>query len=268
MNEIPHTIHGFTADHLARLNSATQYPSILTYHALGERGRLTEDRTTDFSTVNPDDVEVTEKIDGTNARIIIPPRRMGGALIGSRTELLHYVHDLIPNPAQGIVEAIKDAAWRVTPLLAELDDLVVVFGEVYGGKTSSGAKNYSTTGRVGFRVFDVATVPLDVLGWERDRIASWRDSGGQEFVRSDVLAQVAEDCGLALVPLLTAGTPPVSVADTHAWLTAALVETFAGLDDSGKGRPEGVVVRTADRSLIAKIRFEDYERTAKSRRAA
>src|ERR1051326_571600 len=87
MNEIPHTIHGCTADHLARLNSATQYPSILTYHALGERGRLTEDRTTDFSTVNPDDVEVTEKIDGTNARIIIPPRRMGGALIGSRTEL-------------------------------------------------------------------------------------------------------------------------------------------------------------------------------------
>src|ERR1051326_7689748 len=53
MNEIPHTIHGFTADHLARLNSATQYPSILTYHALGERGRLPEDRTTHFPPLQP-----------------------------------------------------------------------------------------------------------------------------------------------------------------------------------------------------------------------
>src|ERR1051326_834168 len=76
MNEIPHTIHGFTADHLARLNSATQYPPILTSHALGERGRPTADRTTDSSTVTPDDVEVTEKIDGPTARIITPPRRM------------------------------------------------------------------------------------------------------------------------------------------------------------------------------------------------
>lgn len=257
------TIHGFSAEQLQKLNSATQYPSILTYHALGERGRLTEERTADFSTVDPNDVEVTEKIDGTNARIIVLPSRMGGPLIGSRTELLHYLGDVIANPAQGIVDATVDAAHRAARLLPELDDLVVVFGEVYGGKTSSGAKNYSTTGSVGFRIFDVATVPLGVLGWERDRIASWRDSGGQDFVRSDVLAQVAEDCDLLLVSLLTIGTPPASVDDTHGWLTAALTETFAALDDSGQGRPEGVVVRTADRSLIAKIRFEDYERTAR-----
>ena len=265
-DEIPPTIHGFTPEHLGRLNSATQYPSILTYHALGERGRLTEERTADFSTVDPDDVEVSEKIDGTSARIIILPRRIGGPLIGSRTELLHYTHDVIANPAQGIVDATLRAALGLRTLV-EPHLLVVVFGEVYGGKTSSGAKNYSTTGNVGFRLFDVATVPLEVLGWERDRIASWRDSGGQSFARTDVLAQVADEYGLDLVPLLASTEPPpVSVADTHEWLTKALTATHAALDDSGKGYPEGVVVRTADRSLIAKIRFEDYERTAKARR--
>ena len=33
--------------------------------------------------------------------------------------------------------------------------------------------------------------------------------------------------------------------------------------DSESGRAEGIVVRTKDRSLIRKIRFEDYERTKK-----
>lgn len=252
---------------LPALNSATQYPSIPTYHALGERGRLTEEVVADFSMTIPCNVEVTEKIDGTNARIIIPPRKMGSALIGSRTELLHYVDDLVSNPAQGIVDAVKDIAVHSASLIAELDDLVVIYGEVYGGKSSAGSKNYSTTGAIGFRVFDVATIPLEVLSWTRERVALWRDSGGQEFVRSDVLAQVADDCGLSLVPLLlSAGVPPTSVVDTHEWLSKTIITTYAKLDDSGRGHPEGVVVRVADRSKIAKIRFEDYQRTLRNGR--
>lgn len=252
------------AETLRRLNSATQYPSILTYHALGERGRLTEQRTADFTSLDLDDVEVTEKIDGTNARVIIPPAGCGNPLIGSRTELLHHIGDVIANPAQGIVDTIRP--WFDT--LAGFADPTcwnVVFGEVYGGRTSSRAKNYTTVStETGFRIFDIATIPNDVLGWERDKIAAWRDGAGQDFARTDVLAQAADDLNLALVPLLVnAGTPPVSVTDTHDWLARTISTTCAALSDTAKGRAEGVVVRTADRSQIVKIRCEDYERTAK-----
>ena len=64
------------------LNSATKYPSILTYHGLGERGRLTEEVAT-----FPDMAILTEKVDGTNGRIILPPG--DDYFIGSREELLY-----------------------------------------------------------------------------------------------------------------------------------------------------------------------------------
>jgi hypothetical protein len=261
-------IPDMTADDLRKLNSATQYPSIPTYHALGERGRLTETRNVMFDDVDTDQVEVTEKIDGTNARIILPPLDLGAPLIGSRTELLTYVGDVIVNPAQGIVDAVRLIADRITQRsLYEPDELVVLFGEVYGGKVGSAWKNYGGANS-GFRIFDVARIPLDVLDWPIERIAGWRDlHRGQAFVRTDVLAQAAETIDEPIVPLLTdVKPPPAAVADTHQWLTAALASTHAALDDTAKGKPEGVVVRTADRGRIAKIRFEDYERTAKAGR--
>lgn len=262
----PAAVPSMNAADLAQLNSATQYPSILTYHAMGERGRLTEDRTADFTSVDPDDVEVTEKVDGTNARIIIPPNGFGNAVIGSRTELLHYADDVIANPTLAIVDTVK-------PFLVDMFALrgvavwTVVYGEVYGGRVSSGSKNYTTQpDQTGFRIFDVATIPPDVLDWDRAGIATWRDGGGQDFIRSDVLAHAADELGLDLVPLLLdAGVPPTSVVDTHEWLAKAISTTCCGLDITGKGRPEGVVVRTADRSQIAKVRFEDYERTARKK---
>lgn len=264
-------VRDMTAEHLARLNSATKYPSILTYHALGERGRLTEERNVSFEDVDPDDVEVTEKIDGTNTRVIIPPRNQGNILIGSRTELLHYRGDVIANPAQGIVATVNSTpVARPVADFAHESDWTVLFGEVYGGRVSSGSKNYTTRPDVtGFRLFDVARVPARVLDMDRDEIAAWRDGGGQDFARTDVLGQWADDLGLRLVPLIVpVAAPPVSVADTHTWLSGVFLldGSFARLDSTGKGRPEGVVVRTADRSRIAKIRFEDYERTAKAGR--
>lgn len=256
------SIRDLDSEGLRRLNSATQYPSILTYHALGERGRLLEDRTTDF-TVDSSTIEVTEKIDGTNARVVVPPRSFGRPVIGSRTELLHCLGDVIANPAQGIVDAILLYAETMETVFSERNTVTVVFGEVYGGKVSSGSKNYSTTGTIGFRLFDVAMIPLDILDWEASRIANWREQSGQRFADVALRSEMTAAVGCETVPGLTAQPPPVSVAETHAWLTALLTDTRARLDNSGRGKAEGVVVRTSDRSQIAKIRFEDYERTAK-----
>ena len=65
------------------LNSATKYPPIEMYHVLDERGTLTEDLTFGFA----GDVVFTEKVDGTNARIILLPG--GDYIIGSREHLLY-----------------------------------------------------------------------------------------------------------------------------------------------------------------------------------
>jgi hypothetical protein len=256
-------IPDLTAEQLRTLNSATQYPSILTYHALGERGRLTAERTTELT----GDVEVTEKIDGTNARIVVPPAGLGAPLIGSRTELLHYLDDVLANPAQGIVAAVRDTAAAVGAELAADGVLTVLFGEVYGGKSAAGAKNYSAAGVVGFRVFDLARIPFGLLDRPPAQVAAWRDGGGQPFAATGELHATADRLGLPRVPVLDAvDPPPTGLADTHEWLRKLLTETHARLDDTGKGRPEGVVVRTADRARIAKIRFEDYERTLKAAR--
>ena len=63
---------------LRLLNSLTKYPSIPTYHTLDPRdGGLT-----DPATVFSGDVIATEKVDGTNSRLVLLPD--GSYLIGSR----------------------------------------------------------------------------------------------------------------------------------------------------------------------------------------
>ena len=51
---------------LRKLNSATKYPSIPTYHALGERGMLLDEH----ASFDGQSILATEKVDGTNSRTI------------------------------------------------------------------------------------------------------------------------------------------------------------------------------------------------------
>lgn len=87
---------------LNKLNSMTKYPSIPTYHTLGNKGVLLEE-TVRFE----GEVVLTEKVDGTNRIILLPD---GNFVLGSREELLFAKGDLIGNPALGIVDALKSVA--------------------------------------------------------------------------------------------------------------------------------------------------------------
>jgi hypothetical protein len=256
----------FSQEDLDRLNSATKYPSILTYHALGDKGRLTPELTTEFTGA----VQVKEKIDGTNARIIIPPRGDGspGLIIGSREELLHYTEDLIHNPSQGIVSTLYATFQSGAEPLTVLHPtrITVIYGEVYGGKVTAGSKQYTSTGAAGFRVFDIATIPTDVLDLPRDQIASWRDRGGQEFVDSLELAALVDKTGFQLVPELAVPAPPTGLEETWTWLEASAAKSLAAPDGGAGQCAEGVVVRSIDRSSIAKLRVEDYRRTLRGTR--
>jgi hypothetical protein len=252
------------------LNSATKYPSILTYHALGERGALTEDLTTfdGFDGVT----YLTEKVDGTNGRIILLSDA-DDYFIGSREDLLYARGDRLGNPALGIAETLKPLAEQLieSGLFADLRPTVTVvtlYLEVYGGKIGGQAKQYSAKGTVGYRLFDLNTVGIEVLDWDREHISSWREHGGQDFLNVDALQDVAKNARIPTEPYLAAlsgSDLPHDVDGMSAFLSKHLPDSQAGLDETAGRRPEGLVLRDFDRSRIAKARFQDYERTLKRR---
>lgn len=245
---------------LDRLNTATKYPSIPTYHTLDKsNGRLLPETVRFVG-----DVVLTEKVDGTNARIIQFPDDW---IIGSREHLLHARGDLVHNPEHGIVDALRDLADRL-PL--PVDGLRVLYLEVYGGQIGRAAREYtSDRDQFGYRLFDVATIPFDVLDWPRERISTWREQGGQEFYHENGLAVFSDRAHVPLTPRLgtiPAETLPTTVEGMHQLLTETLPTTRAALDDQAGGRPEGIVLRQTDRGQIAKARFSDYQRTLNKQR--
>jgi hypothetical protein len=192
----------------------------------------------------------------------------GSYLLGSREELLYAQGDLIGNPSQGIVEAIKPLAESVQ---SDRDDTIrVLYLEVYGGRIGAAAKQYSPRGEVGWRLFDEARIDdyAEMLDWPAERISRWRDDGGQRFVDERQLTATASAVSVELTPRLFTIEPtelPSDVAKTRAFLTEHSPRTRVALDDAAPGNSEGIVLRTADRSTIAKARFQDYERTLRRR---
>lgn len=248
---------------LAKLNSLTKYPSIPTYHLLDPKnGGLVEE------VVAFDGLVIgTEKIDGTNARIICLPD--GNYLLGSREELLYAKGDLIGNPSLGIVVALKDLAEQ---LCGETDNKIIAYYvEVYGGKVTAASKHYTSEQKVSFRLFDVAVIgdyePL--LNQSAAQLAAWRDSGGQSFVGEETLQEIAAQKALTLTPrLFTLATSelPTSIEAALAFLKQYLPHSLSTLDTAASAKPEGIVLRAPDRSQIAKARYEDYERTIRKRK--
>lgn len=262
-----------TEHDLRALNSLTKYPSIPTYHALDPKnGGLLEECISFAGPGGSDGVIATEKVDGTNSRIILLPD--GRYVLGSREELLYARGDLIGNPALGIVEQLKPIAEALTGSVHNFADnaVRVLYLELYGGKVGGAAKQYTTDPAVfGWRLFDVASVGnlAERLTWPAQQISAWRDGGGQSFLGEDGLVQAASAAGVELTPRLLdefyADAMPTTVEGMHAMLADVLPKTRVGLDVQAAGRPEGIVFRSPDRRVIAKARFQDYERTLKRR---
>jgi hypothetical protein len=248
-------------EELPFINTVTKYPSIPTYHAIGEKGRLTE-----FLQANFEDDEVifvTEKIDGTNARIILINDYF---LIGSREELLYARGDLIGNPALGIVSALSEVAAHLLRIhLANMkyNHITVYYFEVFGGKVSANSKQYTGEQKISFRCFDVADIDLYPLAdMPIQKLAGWRES--QESYQKYRKSVIPQTYITAMVPYITTilgNEMPKTIRRTSDWLRGILPITNVLLDEKGGRRPEGVVIRNNDRSKIAKIRFEDYQRT-------
>ncbi len=248
---------------LAAFNSLTKYPSIPTYHPLDpEKRGVLMDPPVPFA----GEVILTEKVDGTNTRIVCLPD--GDFVIGSRGEFLHARGDLIHNPALGIVDAVRDAAEHIVGS-ESFEHVTVFYGEVFGGRVTRASPQYTSDRAVSFRLFDVAVFPDAEarLHMSNEAIAGWREDGGQAFVGEERLATLARSLDLKLAPRIdVVSTMPSSIEQAHAFLEARLPATRCALDEDAGGSPEGLVVRTPDRSRIAKLRFADYTRTQKQKR--
>lgn len=247
-------------DQMDALNSMTKYPSIPTYHPLDERGRIAADAApqVDF---DGQEVVVTEKIDGGNGRIVTVA--IDGEvdwIVGSREEWLTAMGDRVPNRNGRIVEALAKVMPEAVRISWSKSAVAVraFYFEVYGAKIQKAAANYAASDVIGARLFDVAV-------WTRAEmeamiarpvaeIARWRDAGGQRFAPESVIT-AANDC----TPRVGFEPPPHAPSDVKRWL-AQFATTRAALTPGAAGLSEGVVVRTLDRSRIAKIRFDDYRR--------
>ncbi len=251
-----------TAD-LARLNALTRYPSIITYHPLDPkqsrpRGRHEETRPQVTFTGA---VLATEKVDGVNARLVVAPD--GSYLIGSRDEFLYAGGDLLHNPAMSIVETVRPFAEPLIDAVRPGAGVAACFGEVYGGKVTEGSRQYTGEQRLGFRLFDVAVLPdaEAMLARPNDVIGAWREAGGQRFLAEGELQKLASTSGVPLTPRIAeidANELPEGIEEALEFLEETLAKSRATLDAGGGGRPEGLVLRTADRSAIAKMRYRDY----------
>jgi hypothetical protein len=250
-------------DDLGKLNSLTKYPSIPTYHTIGDKGVFTDEH---LDLTGP--LIVTEKVDGVNARILLLPD--GDYILGTREEFVYAKGDRIGNPAEGVLEHVKAIAERISTIMTDVPILTVVFGELYGHGIGRNGREYGNKS-TGFRVFDVMTMDqaeaANALAMPREKIASWRQHGHQPFIARRNLDMWCHAVELDMVPVITeVGSLPTGHEDVLHWLTNTLSRTLCGLDPNVNGQCEGVVVRSADRKQIAKIRFQDYQRTLRAAR--
>ena len=237
---------------LNRLNTATKYPSILTYHAMGDKGALQRDLTAG-SDFGGSAVVITEKVDGTNTRIIFDEN--GDFILGSREELLYAKGDRVWSEKQPILHELLNT--KLPHIVSDLPGtgITVLFGEVYGEKVNSGY-----TKSRGFLLFDAMRLDVRVLALPSSELSLWRENGGQSFLPFDELDAFAAMA--AKVPALHAASksvepPPLTLEDTYEYLRKWLPTSH--IPETAK--PEGIVVRTPDRRIIRKLRYQDYERT-------
>lgn len=249
-----------------KLNTITKYPSILTYHELGQRGTIIEDFTKSSYECSDDEIiEGTEKVDGTNTRIIICG---DDYLLGTRDELIYAKGDRIKNDKMSILETCLPIAEDImSKYIFNSNKLFVIYGENYGGNIGRGCKNYSKNKETKFRVFDMWQMEidnvLDLLDKDLDKLSTWREHGGQPYVDIETLKTYCKDFGLDKTPVLFSMKKsefPKSIQEVYDFMKQ-FKETKVGLDCTGKS--EGFVIRNNTRKYIKKIRFEEYEKTLK-----
>lgn len=250
-----------------KLNIFTKYPSIPVFHKVGQRNILTDELNVDFGIER---VWATEKIDGTNIRILYYGDEM---ILGSREDLFYYDSSIfcnLKNQFIGSFETLKPFMTKEKWYRSHgyHDTLTVIYGELYGLNLSKASKSYGQS-KAGFRFFDVAVYnDLSVLDFEPEYISRWRESkkeGGVLSYGQNFLSEYGMSAfenrfpRVPFIPFELSDNP--SHRDILNSMRVAIPESLCGLTEEATLLPEGLILRNFNRTKIAKIRFQDYERT-------
>jgi hypothetical protein len=170
----------------------------------------------------------TEKVDGTNIRVMISPGGMalGDVSFGGKTD-----NAQIPS---GLVKRLQD---RFLPQYAGLAEMFpdggCLYGEGYGAGIQKGGGNYRAD--KDFVLFDV-------------RVGDW-------WLRRDAVEDVAGKLGLDVVPVIGRGT----LADMVAMAKEGIRSTWGPFDAEGIVARPAVELWARDRQrVITKIKHRDF----------
>jgi hypothetical protein len=138
----------------------------------------------------------------------------------------------------------------------EADSVLLVYGELIGGKTPAAAR-YTGRKEVGYRTTDVAGVALH------------DEDAEMTFLPEKELLAFAAAHGLSLVPRVArfpARDLPNKPDGVLTLLEEVLPSSRCRLDADADGDPAGLIVRSPDRGWVAALRFDDYRRAKKRKR--
>lgn len=253
-----------TSNLIKWVHHLTKYPSIENYHSAGKLS-------CEFN--QGEYVFITEKIDGTNVRLINLVRNgsVCDFFIGSRQEILYAQGDRNWISTLNIVDDITEKNYLQALKQVKVDQsageyLRVIYGELYGGSIGKFARQYSTDeSKTEFRVFDMATIkvpPEFILGHPCDPLVTrvYREANLRFVPIMNLSFQVPSLKMAPIVDCTEGFNIPKDPFETKGWLSKIIPVTQCDITLGAGMKPEGVVLRNSDRSKIAKVRFDDYRK--------
>jgi ATP-dependent RNA circularization protein (DNA/RNA ligase family) len=167
----------------------------------------------------------TEKVDGTNIRVMVSPN-LDGPVFGGKTDAAQIPAFLV----QRLQERFLSQAAKLREIFP---DGGCLYGEGYGAKIQKGGGNYRTD--QDFVLFDV-------------KVGDW-------WLQREAVEEVAGKLGVDVVPIIGAGT----LAEMVGMVRAGFISTW------GDFAAEGVVARPAvemktrnGQRIITKIKHRDF----------
>lgn len=184
--------------------------------------------------------EATEKVDGTNIRVIITPPATEGAPVGvtfrGRTDaaqipghLLKRLEELFP---------VDKMTEQFNPAVRPLKDTIVLYGEGYGEKIQSGGRY--VRGGADFILFDV-------------RVGDW-------WLLRDKVEGIADALSIKAVPLVGYMTIPEAIEFVRRGFTSQIAaDPTLPAEGLVLKTPMGLLDRTGHR-IVAKVKTVDFRK--------
>lgn len=241
--------------YIDRLNILTQYPEIQDYYCVPNNDESTTSDKKDLK--NEFSVYITEKIEGTHARIVVFTNEDGylaDFFIGDKDSLIFAKgdrtavdqHQIIPYCID-VIDAIRNKEFQSQKAAFEPDSMYVFYGQIPTVNNRTGSK------RLDFRIFDILTAQIDdvlvMLNQSVDspQFIKWKSDNNKNFLRFPSMR----------IFLFTLGLAPVKFINQIFGKDLSKMLKDLKHEFSKNGEPKAVILRNETRTIIKKVCFEE-----------